>query len=580
MLKYFFHISKIFEILNFRNRFLLVLFFFNSLIIAVIETLSIGILALYVGFLSNTEMILEKVSVTFLKNYLLELDQLSLIIKVSTVIVVSFLLKNLIIIFGTWFSLKIRQSIISDNSNEIFSYTLASDFKYLIDTSKSVLTYKIYNEVKRVAAFIVAYNMMIKEFLLIISISFTLFFIDKNIFITVLLIFFTFFFISINSLKGYLRKSAERINKHSSLMLKSISEVIDNIILIKLSSKKKFFIKKYLNQLNLQIKFGNLKRVIQSLPRNIFEIVGVCLVVSFVLIQILYSNKNSEELLPIISFLALAAARLTPSFGAINSNLSSIIFNEKTFVDFFNNRKKLAHLKKNKNDKENQIIKNLNRLEIKLDNVSFWYDVNKTVIEDFNYTFKKNYIYGICGNSGTGKSTLTKLIMGLLKPSKGKIYFNGSVLDSSNNNFQNLIGYIPQNIFLVNDTIKSNIAMGETQQEINSVNIKKSIELVDLADLLNISDVENYKIAEQGSNLSGGQTQMIGVARAIYKNPQILIFDEPTNNLDLNIKNKFIKNLKKISMEKICILVSHDEDLLKNCDKLIKISKKRYKTDD
>ena len=187
MLKYFLHILKIFEILNFKNKILLVLFFLNSILAAILEIFSIGILALYVGFLSNTKMIIERIPFNFLKTYLIELDKTTLIFEVSIVVITAFIIKNFIVVFSNWFSLKIRQSIISDNSDEIFSYILASDFKYLIDTAKSAFTYKIYNEVKRVAKFITAYNMLIKDFLLIISISTTLYFINKSIFTIVIL---------------------------------------------------------------------------------------------------------------------------------------------------------------------------------------------------------------------------------------------------------------------------------------------------------------------------------------------------------------------------------------------------------
>ena len=572
MLKYFLHILKIFEILNFRNKILLVLFFLNSILIALLETFGIGILALYVGFLSNTKMIIDNIPLIFLKNYLLELDKTTLIFEVSIVIIAAFIIKNFIVVFGNWFSLKIRQSIISDNSNEIFSYILASDFKNLIDTPKSTLTYKIYNEVKRIAGFIIAYNLLIKDLLLITSISITLYFVNESIFIIVILIFFSIFFISINTLKGYVRTSADRVNKHSSMMLKSILEVIDNVVLIKLSSKKNFFIKKYLNQLNLQIKFSNINRIIQSLPKNFFEVIGVAIVIFFVLVEIFYGDKNADEMLPIISFLALAAARMTPAFGAINSSVSTIIYNEKTFKEFFNNRKQMILNKlQNTEKKENKFFKNRDKLEIILDNVSFSYNSDKVTLKNLNLNFEKNYIYGVSGKSGSGKSTLTKIIMGLLEPSKGSIYFNGLILNSSKRNFQDLVGYVPQNIFLINDTIESNIAMGVSKKEISSIEIKKSLELSKLRDILSVPNIENYKITDQGSNLSGGQVQMVGLARALYRNPGILILDEPTNNLDINTKNEFIKNLKKISFGRICIIVSHDEELLKNCDKIIKI---------
>ena len=573
MIKFFLYPPKIFEILSLRNKFLFILFFINSIFLAILETFSIGILALYVGFLSNTQLVLDKITIDFIKNYLVTLDKASLILCVSIVIVIAFVLKNICVVFSGWFSLKIKQSIMSDNSNEIFRYILLQDFKNLIDTSKSVLTYKVYNEVKRVANLIVAYSAVLKEFLLISLISSSLFFIDKNIFIILVTVFILFFIISVKTFKGMIRRSANRINKHSSLMLKSISEIIDNSILIKLSSKNSFFINKYINQLNLQLKFRNLDRLINSLPKNIFEILGVSLVMGYVLFEILDGNKNTNELITTISFVALAAARMIPSFGQINSNVSTIIFNENTFVEFCNNRKKMDFLKIQKEENhENKKIKEEKKLEIILENVSFYYDQQKKVLENLNYNFLNNCIYGVSGKSGSGKSTLIKIIMGLLEPLNGSIYISDLNNKYDIRKHSNIFGYVPQNIFLINDTIESNIAMGENLNEINSDGMKKSLELTSLSELLNMTGVEKYKITEQGTNLSGGQTQMIGIARAIYRNPKILILDEPTNNLDSITKNKFIQNLKGISKNRICIIVSHDKELLKSCQKVITIS--------
>ena len=573
MIKFFSFLPKIFEILSLRNKILLILFFINSIFLAILETFSIGILALYVGFLSNTELVLDKISIDFIKNYLVTLDNASLILNVSIVIVIAFVLKNICVVFSGWFSLKIKKSILAENSKEIFSYILLQDFKNLISTPKSVLTYKVYNEVKRVVNLIDAYSAILKEILLIFFIASSLFLIDRGIFIILLIVLMLFFITSVKIFKGMIKRFANLINKHSSLMLKSISEIIDNSILIKLSSKSNFFIKKYINQLNLQQKFTILDRLINSLPKSIFEILGVSFVMGYVLYEIIYGNKNTNELITTISFVALAAVRMIPSFGQLNINVSILIFNENSFFEFYNNRKSMNFFRVQKEENyENSIISEEKKIKIILDNMSFNYDEQSRVLENLTYNFSNNCIYGISGKSGSGKSTLIKIIMGLLEPLKGNVYISDLKNKYDIRKHQNIFGYVPQSIFLINDTIESNIALGENQNEIKSLEMKKSLELTSLSELLNITEVEKYKISEQGANLSGGQTQMIGIARAIYRNPKILILDEPTNNLDSITKEKFIQNLKKISENRICIIVSHDSELLKSCDKNITIS--------
>lgn len=573
MIKFFSFLPKIFEILSLRNKILLILFFINSIFLAILETFSIGILALYVGFLSNTELVLDKISIDFIKNYLVTLDNASLILNVSIVIVIAFVLKNICVVFSGWFSLKIKKSILAENSKEIFSYILLQDFKNLISTPKSVLTYKVYNEVKRVVNLIDAYSAILKEILLIFFIASSLFLIDRGIFIILLIVLMLFFITSVKIFKGMIKRFANLINKHSSLMLKSISEIIDNSILIKLSYKSNFFIKKYINQLNLQQKFTILDRLINSLPKSIFEILGVSFVMGYVLYEIIYGNKNTNELITTISFVALAAVRMIPSFGQLNINVSILIFNENSFFEFYNNRKSMNFFRVQKEENyENSIISEEKKIKIILDNMSFNYDEQSRVLENLTYNFSNNCIYGISGKSGSGKSTLIKIIMGLLEPLKGNVYISDLKNKYDIRKHQNIFGYVPQSIFLINDTIESNIALGENQNEIKSLEMKKSLELTSLSELLNITEVEKYKISEQGANLSGGQTQMIGIARAIYRNPKILILDEPTNNLDSITKEKFIQNLKKISENRICIIVSHDSELLKSCDKNITIS--------
>ncbi len=568
MIKYLTHISKIFEILSLKNKIYLILFFLSSIVIALLEVLSIGILAIYVGFLSNPDIILNKISIDFVKDYFIDLDKNILFIKVSFIIIFLFLIKNFVIIFINWFLLRIRQSIISANSNEIFNSILETDFKKLLSTTKSVLSYKVYDEIKRVGSFIVGYSTFLKELLIIFFLSLSLLILNKYIFFSILTIFSLISLISVNSFKGTLRKSADKMNKHSSLMLKSLLEVFDNLILIKLSSKKKFFINKYLNHLNLQIKFTNFKSLISTLPRSIFEIIGISIVMIFVIVEI-YRGTNTQNILPLISFVALVSARMIPSYGAITHNFSLIIFNEKSFLDFYENRKKIFKVYNDIYENTSKLNLDYEDLKITLKDITYAYVQNENVLDNVNYTFEKDKIYGIVGKSGSGKSTITKVMMGLLKPLKGEVLFNKSPLNKNYRNFQDLIGYVPQNIFLIDSTIESNIAMGENMQEINKEKIDECIKITNLTNLIKVKDINHLKINEQGSNLSGGQIQMIGVARAIYKDPKVLIFDEPTNNLDGESKNKFFKSLRNISNNRICIIISHDENIRNFCDKTI-----------
>lgn len=574
MAKYFLYIVYIFDILNIKNKILITLFFFNSILLALLETLSIGILSIYIGFLLNTDLILRKIPIDFIQEYLGNLEYASLVFQVSIFIVVTFIIKNLMIIFSSWFSYKVNQAITSDNSKEMFGFILDTEFNFLINTHKSKLTYKVYAEIKRVGGFIFSYNQVAKETLLVIFLLVPLFLINPSIFLSISIIFFIFLIIMVSFFKKFIRKLADKINKHSSLMLGYISEIIDNISLIKISSKNEFFINKYINQLNIQIKYGNFRRILQILPRSIFETLGVCIVIFFVLSDISDEDLKIEELFHKLSFVSLAAIRLIPAFSSLNANFSSIIFYEKTFVEFYENRK---HIISNKIESSEVIKENnkTNNLIINLNNVNFFYKKEELVINSINYTFEKNKIYGISGKSGSGKSTLIKMIMGLLDPVSGVVFFNGKNVKFIKPELHKLIGYVPQRIFLIDDSLASNIAMGIDKNKIDKNRLKKCIDLANLRDLIKSTELEKIQIKEQGQNLSGGQIQCIGLARALYRDPKILIFDEPTNNIDMYTKNRFIKNLKRMANNKICIIVTHDNELIQNCDKNIIINNQK-----
>ena len=574
MAKYFLYIVYIFDILNIKNKILIVLFFLNSILLALLETLSIGILAIYIGFLLNTDLILRKIPIDFIQEYLANLEYASLVFQVSIFIAVTFIIKNLMIIFSSWFSYKVNQAITSDNSKEMFGFILDTEFNFLINSEKSKLTYKVYAEIKRVGGFIFSYNQVAKETLLVIFLLVPLFLINPNIFFSISIIFFIFLIIMVSFFKNFIRKLADKINKHSSLMLGSISEIIDNISLIKISSKNDFFINKYINQLNIQIKYSNFRRILQILPRAIFEILGVCIVIFFVLFGISDEDLKIEELFHTLSFISLAAIRLIPAFSSLNANFSSIIFYEKTFVEFYENRRQIIS---NKIESSTVIKENnkTNNLIINLNNVNFFYKKEELVINSINYTFEKNKIYGITGKSGSGKSTLIKMIMGLLDPISGVVFFNGKNIKFIKPELHKLIGYVPQKIFLIDDSLASNIAMGIDKNKIDKNRLKKCMDLANLRDLIKCTELEKFQIKEQGQNLSGGQVQCIGLARALYRDPKILIFDEPTNNIDMYTKNRFIKNLKRMANNKICIIVTHDNELIQNCDKNIIINNQK-----
>ena len=308
-------------------------------------------------------------------------------------------------------------------------------------------------------------------------------------------------------------------------------------------------------------------------PRLIFEFILIFIAFS----SLLYISSLELEILnylPLIGLYAFAALRLIPSitrilniFQQIKSMQASLNILKIEFENFKDSSKEKII--------DNKILIPFND-EIKLNNISFSYNKDIVILKNFTKIIKKNSILGIIGSSGSGKSTMIDLITGLQFPNTGEI-----ILDNKTNiqknivNWQKKIGYVSQSVFLLDTTIKENIAFGEQIEKIDEKKILKSLKDSQLYEyVLSLKDGINTIVGEKGVKISGGQKQRIGIAREIYRNPEVLILDESTSSLDIETENKILDCIIKLKHEKTIIIVSHRENTLKFCDQIIDLNKK------
>lgn len=569
-MRFLIYFKKIFQIISKKNRYYLIIQFLNLFIVSFFETLGIGMLALYVNFLANKEDFLSKIPPNinkFFQFYNFE----DLFMYVSIFIVFLFILKNFYLFLSNYFTLKLKQRILSESSNRAFKAVIDLEYEKFSELQNSEIVYKVFNEVSRVSNFILGYILTTKEILLI-SFLITPFFItnfSSSLFMS--LFFILIISILIFSIKKSLRTSARNINKFSILMLQNINSIVDNYILIKLNDKLSFFLKKFSNILSLNIKNRNKQGILQSIPRIVFEVLGVLILV-VISIALSKSNLKIENFIGELTFLALAFARLIPAFTNLNSNINTILFNEESFKKFYN----LFYKKKNNIELNNQTSKialDEREFKIKLQNVSFKFKGdNNYLLKDINIQFNQNNLIGITGRSGSGKSTLIKLILGFLKPSNGQIFINDFNLKTPNL-LKHHVGFMSQKVILSNSSIKSNIALGVDDQNIDQKKIEEIFSSRFFKDIF-IGINSEYIINENSNNLSGGQIQSIGIARAVYSNSKIIILDEPTNNLDMMTKKIFIDYINSIKVNKIVFVISHDQLLLDKCDKVCLLKEK------
>lgn len=405
------------------------------------------------------------------------------------------------------------------------------------------------------------------EILTIILISGFLVFYDSNLLLKIFL-FGLFITVTLTFLFGRkLKKLGGQKFIFNNLLQQQIIQGLQGIKDIKLSLKENLFHKKYSNITNQMSKTASSIKALQETPRLIIELFAVF---CFVLIAIISHDgqNNFSNIIVKLGIFAAAAFRILPSLNRVVVSINSIKQSQSVINTIYNDFQ-LENLIV-EYDKLNLENEKINKIEIK--NLCFKYPKSKKyILEDLNLNIDEGDYVGIYGKSGSGKSTFVNLFSGLLTPESGEIYFNNKNIKSNSYLWKSTIGYVPQSIYLNHETLKENIAFGEKYEDINNQKILNAINLAQLDDLVKIipNGIDGI-IGENGINLSGGQIQRIGIARALYKDPQILIFDESTNSLDLTTEIEFMNIVNSLREKKIIIFISHQLRVLEKCNKLFK----------
>ena len=368
-----------------------------------------------------------------------------------------------------------------------------------------------------------------------------------------------------------LSKKWSLIRQHfESYKIQSLNDSFIGFKEIKIFNKEEWFSQNY-NEANINSNLYNFKYgILANIPRIYLELVGA---LSFFLVIFLnvpdFDRKSIINLIPLLSLYFFAFIRLLPSVNRILTCYESTRFMFPAVKFIYNDLNKNFFIEK---VVSNHAFIFKNKIEIK--NLSFSFPNDKEIFSNVNLDIKYREKIGIIGDSGIGKTTFVNILTGLIEPSKGLILCNGKNIHKNIRNWQKNIAYIGQKIFLINDTIENNISLGANKNPQHSKRIKESIKFANLNNFINdLPNGVNTIIDDNGSNLSGGQIQRIGIARAIYFNRELIICDEITSSLDFNLEQSIIKSLHEL--KKTIVIISHKKKNLELCSKIYEKKNKK-----
>ena len=372
------------------------------------------------------------------------------------------------------------------------------------------------------------------------------------------------------------RKNQETQSRIAKWRIQAIYGLKD----VKVLNRQDFFIRNYYESGRIGADIDRNYTVLNNIPRLLIETVFISVVLLYVLIYLI-NGGDAKALLPQITAFGMAAIRIMPSANRINTYLTQIAYNQYSLDFVYNNLTESMKMEKEMRAERAKVAGPALHLEkeIELKNITFHYpDSEDNIFTDANMMVPRGKSVGIIGPSGAGKSTIVDILLGLLHVKSGEILCDGSNIFSNYESWLAQIGYIPQSIYLVDESIRDNIAFGIDADQINDDRIWEVCEEAQLADFIRtLPEGLDTRIGDRGVRLSGGQRQRIGIARALYHNPEILVFDEATSALDNETEAAVMEAINSFHGKKTMIIIAHRLNTIANCDIIYEVKDEKIK---
>jgi len=386
-------------------------------------------------------------------------------------------------------------------------------------------------------------------------------------------------FVIMRTIKPILYKVGLENQASAAGMNKWLLQAIQGIKELKIMNKEKFFQENFETYGSTYVNSLQKNQILLIVPK--FFIEAISMSTMFIIVALLiYNGSSLETIVPMLTAVAMAAMRLLPSINRISNSMGAINYREPKldklmeYLAEIEDRNELhpADDKERSHEVRSREEKPFEE-NIKLEQVSYHYpDSDVNILEAADLKIKKGQSVGIVGPSGAGKTTMIDILLGLLKPGGGRVMVDGIDIEKDITNWHEQIGYIPQTIFMLDDTIRANVAFGIEKKDILDENVWESLEEASLADFVrSLPEGLDTEIGERGVRLSGGQRQRLGIARALYYKPDVLIFDEATSALDRETEAAVMESINKLHGQKTMIIIAHRLSTIEKCDHIYKV---------
>jgi ATP-binding cassette, subfamily B, bacterial PglK len=562
--------KKLYQLLTRKDRVKFVLLFGLMLIGMMLEVIGIGMIPLFISSVADPDLLLNNRYAARLLTFMGIQDSRELLIAGGITLIAVFFVKGAYTIGLNYARSRFVYGRFQSISSALFKTYLFSPYTYHLNRNTADLIRNVTNETTLVSSCVLLPILTIlMQSVTTLGIFALLVVVEPVITLITFLVIGCFSGLTLKLLKNRIRIHGEIAVKERSRLIKGVNEGMGGIKYVAVTSRQNYFLNKFNHYLH------NLKKaeIFVSIsgqaikPVNEFIAVLGMMIIAFFMI---YQGRPLTAVIPVLALFGAAAIKLIPATTQIVSQLNTLRYYshslDPVYRDIMDKREMDSAGFLNAGEYETLPFTS----EIELRNVVFCYpNTDVQAINGVNLTIKKGEAIGFVGLSGAGKTTIVDVILGLLEPQAGGIFVDGVHITTHKKAWQNNIGYIPQFIFLADDTIRNNIAFGIPEEEISDEKINSAVKAAQLEEFVETLDNGIHtEIGEQGARISGGQRQRIGIARALYNNPDVLIMDEATSALD-NITEKYVINaIESLKGTRTIIMIAHRLTTVMNCDRL------------
>lgn len=504
----------------------------------------------------------------------------SVLMVIGFLIIVLYLFKNAFMIFSSYVQEDFSSKFQMELSNKMLVSYLKRPYVYFLDTNSSIIIRGCGNDISGVYNILSVSFQIASEMVTVLLIASYLVKTDVFIALSILIVMSVIMIAMLLVFKPMMKKIGVRGRELGAYIGKLLYQMISGVKEIYAMQRQEVFEKEYFTNREESRKLQKISGVIGACPDRITE--GVCIsgIILIVCIRLTTYKGDNTEFVAMLGAFAMAAFKIFPSVGKITNRINVIVANRPCLDGVYENLKSAENYEKQliEYKSENALISDEEFVsefenEIVIDSITWKYNrQEKPVLSGCSMSIKKGESIGFIGESGAGKTTLSDLILGLIRPQEGTITVDGVDIFTIPKSWASMVGYVPQSVFLIDDTIYNNVLFGQSSDDNSEEKVWEVLEKAQLKSFVEtLPDGINTIVGERGVKFSGGQKQRIAIARALYSDPRILVLDEATAALDNETETAVMESIDALQGKITMIIVAHRLTTIKNCDRIYEI---------